>query len=156
MKHQLLEKHQQQPPPNKPKRILTMTETTTPQDGARFNVSNRELVYNAVVDVFNVTGKPVNCEKVAELLDMKPSKVYEAMNFLANDERFVRAGRGLYEPAAKFRDDQAVSTTVQKSGMVKMEVGDQLIELTPGEAAKAGASLMGFAMRLMMSIPNKM
>lgn len=108
--------------------------------------SIRETIYDALVDCHNSTQEAVAREMLLKVTGIKPVIFDEQMRQLIDvDQTVIRKKRGLFLPALVFPESRAVSGTVLTSGMVKVEVGDHCMELTPAEARKLAPMLGGGA-----------
>lgn len=61
-------------------------------------------------------------------------------------EGLISAQKQCYRPLVKHAPARPVSATVLGDGMVKLDVGDAVLELTPAEAQAVGLVTQGFAM----------
>lgn len=59
--------------------------------------------------------------------------------------KILKAGQGLIEVVPLYPPERPQSLTVLPSGLVKFEIGDQYLELTPPEARRHGLLFAGFA-----------
>ncbi|KJA11303.1 hypothetical protein RP29_06145 [Acidovorax temperans] len=59
--------------------------------------------------------------------------------------KIVKAGKGLIQVVPLYPTERPQSLTVLPSGLVKFEIGDQYIELTPPEARRHALLFAGFA-----------
>jgi RIO-like serine/threonine protein kinase len=108
--------------------------------------SLREKIHRAVIDIHQ-SGETVTRERIANVVGIKPSVVDDNMKRLVDDELLVRVTRGVYAPARVYPEDRPVSITTMSDGSVKLEVGDQVLELTPREARHVAMSTAGFTLR---------
>lgn len=65
---------------------------------------------------------------------------------LLRTEGLISAQKQCYRPLVKHAPARPVSATVLGDGMVKLDVGDAVLELTPAEAQVVGLVTQGFAM----------
>lgn len=104
----------------------------------------RDTIYDALVDCYNETQMDVTRETLRKITGLKQVTVDEHLRRLIDEDQKVQRGkRGNYRPAHAFPESRAVSGTVLTSGMVKVEVGDYCMELTPAEARKLAPMLGG-------------
>lgn len=108
------------------------------------NASQR--VYDAVVDLTN-TGRRAHRDTIAEVLQLPLAIVDDHLKRLTTNERLKRIERGVYLPIPPSREDRAVTTTMLPSGMCKIEVGDDIMELTMREARMLGALVGGITLQ---------
>lgn len=59
--------------------------------------------------------------------------VDERIRVLINDGKMLRLERGKYAPAETFHETRAMSRTILPGGVVKYEIGDHILELSPQE-----------------------
>lgn len=104
----------------------------------------RDTIYDALVDCYNETQQDVTRETLLKITGIRPVTFDMHLNRLIDEDQKVQRGkRGNYRPAHVFPESRAVSGTVLVSGMVKVEVGEQYMELTPAEARKLAPMLGG-------------
>jgi hypothetical protein len=110
-------------------------------------VTVKQRVYQAVVDIHN-TGRAVTRSSVADRTGLKFSVVDDHIKSLKDDGKIRLVVNGVFEPAEMFAANRPVSKTVLADGTVKLEVGDEELTLTPGEAHVVGLALHGDAMQM--------
>lgn len=107
--------------------------------------SVKEIVYQAIVDLTNVYGL-ANREMVVQATGFKAPLVDEAVKQLREVDLCInRHKNGQWTPVFKYNEDH-ISATVLDNGMVKLESGDQVMNLTPRGARMTVALLGGFAL----------
>ena len=84
-------------------------------------------------------------ETVAELTSLKLSVVDDRLRALVDAGRLKRLLRGVYEVVEVYPEPREISCTALANGWVKLELGDDLLSLTPHEARKVARALQGFA-----------
>lgn len=72
-------------------------------------------------------------ETVAELTGLKLSVVDDRLRALVDDGKLKRLLRGIYEVVEQYPPARAISKTILSDGSVKLEIGDELLTLTPSE-----------------------
>lgn len=105
--------------------------------------STTALVLEAVQDL-HAQEQIVTRETLAELSGLKLSVVDDRLGVLADDGAILRVQRGVYVPAPRHPPARPMSKTVMPDGMVKIEIGDEVLTLTPRED-RALANLMAGA-----------
>jgi hypothetical protein len=105
--------------------------------------STTALVLEAVQDLHNQE-QIVTRETLAELTGLKLSVIDDRLGTLTDDGALLRVQRGVYVPAAQHPPARPMSKTVMPDGMVKIEIGDDVLALTPRED-RALANLMAGA-----------
>lgn len=104
-----------------------------------------DIVYQAVVDLSQRDGVAKR-DFLKARTGLPFSIVDEAVKRLKEDEKSVKMLKpGHFVPIKKY-DEQACSATVLDDGRCKIEKGDDLITLTPREAASFIGLLVGYAM----------
>lgn len=107
--------------------------------------SNRERVYQVIVDHVNGTHRAVGRQSLSRLTGLKLSAIDEHIRSLKEDGRIHSDTAGYYEPVAQFPPDEPISVTVLASGMRKVEKGEAIMEFTPHEWATIGGLAHGSA-----------
>lgn len=106
--------------------------------------SVRERIYQAIVDYCNTSQKPVGRQRLAQITGYKLNVVDEHIKTLKNIEgRVYSETPGYFQPVAQFAPDRDISVTVLTSGMRKIELGDDVLEVTPHEWAVLGSLASG-------------
>lgn len=95
-------------------------------------IPSTQRVYDAVRELRNLE-QIATRETVAELTGLKLSVVDDRLRALVDDGKLKRLLRGIYELVEIFPPPRAISKTVLPNGTVKIEVGDELLTLTPSE-----------------------
>ena len=101
-------------------------------------------VYQAVRDLHAV-GRAATRETVAEMCRMPLFVVDEQLRALHKAGQVTRVLRGHYEPALVFDPPRPISKTVLSDGSAKIEVGDEVLLLTPAEDRALGQLMTGAA-----------
>ena len=105
--------------------------------------STTALVLEAVQDLHNQE-QIVTRETLAELTGLKLTVIDDRLGTLTDDGMLLRVQRGVYVPAPQHPPARPMSKTVMPDGMVKIEIGDEVLTLTPRED-RALANLMAGA-----------
>lgn len=74
--------------------------------------------------------------------------VDERVRLLINYGELIRKQKGVYEPTVRWPEPRAISKTVLPDGRVKIEVGDELLTLTPHEDRMLSSLQTGAGMQL--------
>jgi len=107
--------------------------------------SSTQVIYNAVLEL-HALGKEATRSRVAELTGLKLTIVDDRLRALVNEERtLTRSSRGVYEPVPHFPPPRAMSISILFDHRVKLELGDDILTLTPEEARRVARGLGGFA-----------
>ena len=104
-----------------------------------------QLVFECIQDLHN-REIPVTRERLAARFGVAMMVVDHHIKQLLSSDRIIKVRAGLY--ALKFVEPQsrAVSTTFLNNGYIKLEIGDDVLQLTPTESrwiARAMAGLVG-------------
>lgn len=97
----------------------------------------------------------VTRETVAELTGLKLTIVDDRLRALADDGRLKRVLRGVYVPVEVYPPARSISKTVLSDGMVKIEIGDEVLTLTPRED-RALAMLQAGAIMQAVGVGNEL
>ena len=95
-------------------------------------VTSTDRIYDAVRELRSLE-QIATRETVAELTGLKLSVVDDHLRALVDDGRLKRLLRGIYELVEAYPASRAISKTIVGNGYVKIEIGDQLLTLTPSE-----------------------
>lgn len=106
--------------------------------------TSTQRVYDAVCELRGLD-QIATRETVAELTGLKLSIVDDRLRALVDDEKLKRLLRGVYELVETFPPPRPMSCSILDTGLVKFEIGDQVLDLTPREARSAARALGGFA-----------
>ncbi|RMX08510.1 hypothetical protein D8I35_05385 [Corticibacter populi] len=109
----------------------------------RNRISSTQRVYDAVRDL-READQIATRETVAEASSLKLSIVDDRLRSLVDDGRLKRLIRGVYELVEVFPEPRALSCTIQSDGWIKVELGDELLTMTPSEARRLARALGGF------------
>lgn len=75
----------------------------------------------------------VTREALAELTDLKLSLIDDRTRALVDDGHLYRAQRGVFVPTVVHPPARTMSKTILDDGWVKIEIGDEILTLTPKE-----------------------
>lgn len=109
------------------------------------NKSSTQIVLEAVEDL-HAQEQIVTRETLVEHTGLKLAIVDDRIGSLIEDGQVHRVGRGVFVPAKRFPAARAISHTHLPDGWAKIEVGDEMMTLTPRETRALGAMLQGSAM----------
>lgn len=107
-------------------------------------VPSTQRVFDAVRDLRELD-QIATRETVAELTGLKLSVVDDRLRSLVDDHKLKRLLRGIYELVETFPEPRTIYCGILHNGMVKMEIGDEVLTLTPTEARRASRALGGFS-----------
>lgn len=109
--------------------------------------TNRERVLQTIIDLTNAR-RPAARVLIAQLLNEKLSVVDDAVKRLREDGLVRTVVPGILEPVAQHPPSRPMSRTVLPDGRTKVEIGDELLTLTPHEAQMLGMMFAGDAAQL--------
>lgn len=107
--------------------------------------SSSDLVMAAAVELAN-HGQAVTRDTLCRVTGLKLSIVDDRVKVLIDDGLLVRIERGVYLPVCQHAPARVISKTVLTDGSVKIDIGDDVLSLTPREAMILGKLLLGDAM----------
>lgn len=96
-------------------------------------ISTTELVFDAIVEL-HALEQIITREGLAGHLNLKLSIIDDKLKSLANDGLIARIQRGVYAPVEKYPPTRPISHTELPDGTVVLDVGDDVLKLTPREA----------------------
>ena len=118
--------------------------TEKPATTGASHIPSTQRVFDAVRDLREVD-QIATRETVAELTGLKLSIVDDRLRALVDDGKLKRLLRGIYELVETFPEPRPIYCGILNDGMVKMELGEDVLTLTPSEARRAARALGGFA-----------
>lgn len=104
-----------------------------------------QLVFECIQDLHN-REIPVTRERLAARFGVAMMVVDHHIKQLLSSDRIIKVRAGLYAPKFVEPQSRAVSTTFLNNGFIKLEIGDDVLQLTPTESrwiARAMAGLVG-------------
>ncbi len=107
-------------------------------------ITSTQRVLDAVRDLRELD-QIATRETVAELTGLKMGIVDDRLRALVDDGKLKRLLRGIYELVETWPEPRELSCTMLSTGWVKLELGDDLLKLTPTEARRAARALGGFS-----------
>lgn len=108
--------------------------------------STSSIVMDAIEEL-HALEQIVTRETLVEHTGLKLSTVDDRIGALIEDGQVHRIRAGVFTPAIKHPPARAISHTMLPDGMCKLEVGDDLLLLTPREQRMLGMMLSGTAMQ---------
>lgn len=118
--------------------------------------TKKQQILEAVIDLHNQE-IPAGCATIAKMLGIKQSVVNDALKTLADDEVIYRVANGVYAPVAQHPPARTVYKSILPDGTVKLDIGDDVLTLTPTEARRLGGLMYAEAVEFgMLSIHHRM
>lgn len=108
--------------------------------------SSTAIVMDAV-DELHALEQLVTRETLVEHTGLKLSVIDDRIGVLIEDGQVHRVRSGVFVPAKKFPPARAISHTHLPDGWGKLEIGDEMLTLTPRETRILGAMLQGAALQ---------
>ncbi len=107
--------------------------------------TTKQQILDAVQDLHN-TEQMVTREALRELTGLALTIIDDRLATLVDDGALIRKSRGVFVPAILHPPARPISKTVMPDGLVKIEIGDEVLTLTPREdrtlaGVQAGAAL---------------
>lgn len=99
----------------------------------RHAISTTARIFEAVRYLHHIKQRPVSASEVQTVSELAADTVSDSLKRLLETGQIARPGRGIYEPVAKHPEPRAISQTLHPDGTVKIEIGDEVIALTPME-----------------------
>ena len=99
--------------------------------------SSSEIILDAVREMHGQE-QIVTRETLAEFTGLTMTKVDDLIGVLIENGLVVRVQRGVFVPAVQFPPARPISKTILPDGWVKIEIGDELLTLTPRESRMLG------------------
>lgn len=106
--------------------------------------SSTSIVLDAVEELHSKE-RVVLRETLAEFTGLKLSIIDDRIGVLIEEGQVHRVGRGVFVPAKQFPPARAISQTSLPDGWSKIEIGDDVLTLTPREKRMLGVMLAGAA-----------
>ena len=103
-------------------------ETTTPTARGQ----SAQMVWDAILELHNGE-KRINRQSIAALTGLRPTIVDDHVERLRDAGKLARAGKGDLDLLETFPLPRPISKTELANGLVKIEVGDVCLDLSPKE-----------------------
>lgn len=110
--------------------------------------TSTQRIYDAVCEL-HALEQVATRETVAELTGLKLSIIDDRMRALVDDGKIKRVLRGVFVPVEVHPPARCISKTVLPDGMVKLEIGDEVLTLTPREDRALALLQAGAAMQVL-------
>ena len=106
--------------------------------------TTNETIFQACLDLHNA-GRMISRQLLVKVTAIKMGVVDDHVTRMVDNGRLRRVANGILEVVEQFPPNRPISKTVLPDGRVTIEVGDDVLQLTPSEAQVLGASLIGEA-----------
>ena len=108
--------------------------------------SAREITLDAIREIYAQSREPVSRDALVNITGLPKSTVDWHLRVMIDErEDIVRCGAGGYMPVHKHRPNRIMSITPTGYGVIKIDMGDDVITLTPGELRELVPLLIGCA-----------
>ena len=94
--------------------------------------TTKQQMLDAIHDLHNAE-QLVTREALQEVTGLKLTIIDDRVATLVDEGAVIRKGRGVFVPAIQHPPARPISKTVMPDGMVKIEIGDMVLDLTPKE-----------------------
>lgn len=94
--------------------------------------TTKQQMLDAIHDLHNAE-QLVTREALQEVTGLKLTIIDDRVATLVDEGAVIRKGRGVFVPAIQHPPARPISKTVMPDGMIKIEIGDMVLELTPKE-----------------------
>ena len=109
------------------------------------NESNtKQQVYDAIATLCE-ENKIATRENIAQLTGLSLTIIDDRLKVLIDDMAIIRVQRGNFVIADQFPPPRVISKTISQNGIITLDIGDEVLKLTPREARNLGQLLMGDA-----------
>lgn len=105
------------------------------------------LVWDAVLSLA-AEERSISRQVLRDVTGLALSIIDDHVERLIQRDKLRKVGKGLLEVVQRFRESRPFCLIDLPNGELKVEIGDDLLELTPNEAMRLGRSLMGRARAL--------
>lgn len=102
------------------------------------------IVWETILQLEN-DGRLITRRNLREATGLSYEQIDESIKRLETNGKVIKAGGGLIEVIPLYPAERAQSLTALPDGLMKWEIGDFCIELTPPELRKHAMMLAGFA-----------
>ena len=128
--------------------MITLETTTPPSPEEQASLaahnakkSSRDRVYDAILELSD-SETPAKAADIAHITGLAMPIVYDSIKALKQRGR-IYSDNGHFFACDEVQETQAVSHTILPSGAVKLEKGDQVMDLNPREARALAKTLAG-------------
>lgn len=104
--------------------------------------STAQIVLEAVHDLHSLE-QIVTRETLADITELKLTVIDDRLGYLVDDGQVRRVQRGVYVPMEQHKPSRAITRTLLPDGSTVLEVGDEVLQLTPRESRVIGELMAG-------------
>ncbi|MBI2750818.1 MAG: hypothetical protein HYX43_16240 [Burkholderiales bacterium] len=113
----------------------------------RDRFANGHLIWDTIIELRN-SERRINRRALADLTGLKPGIVDDHVERFIEKDQLRRAGNGELEVIEQFPATRPFSKTVLPDGLVRLEIGSDMLELTPSEARVIAREFAGHLQEL--------
>lgn len=106
-------------------------------------LSNKEQIYQTLVELWS-RGQLATREVIRKETSLRLSVVDDNLRTLIEEERVRRPSPGIFEPVYVYEERTITASIVMPSGRCKLEVGDNILDLSPRETRNVMRLLYGW------------
>lgn len=111
------------------------------------NLTTTKQILEAVIDL-HAQEQIVTRDKIGEILPhLTLQKISDRLSYLIETNQISRAERGVYVPVITHAPSRPICKYILPDGTVKIELGDQIITMTPKESRYLGNLMVAEAMQ---------
>lgn len=107
--------------------------------------SSRETIWDTICDLHS-KGQVSSRQLLVDLTGLSFGVVDDHCSAMVEDMTLLRIAPGIFEPMPQYRMAESVSTTLLPNGMLKVEIGDAVLDLVPKEQRALGIQMAGYGM----------
>ncbi len=111
------------------------------------NLTTTKQILEAVIDL-HAQEQIVTRDKIGEILPhLSLQKISDRLSYLIETNQISRAERGVYVPVITHAPSRPICKYILPDGTVKIEIGEQIITMTPRESRNLGNLMVAEAMQ---------
>lgn len=111
------------------------------------NLTSTRQILEAITDL-HAQEQIVTRDKIGEVLPhLSLQKISDRLGYLIETSQISRPERGVYVPVITHATSRSVCKYILPDGTVKLEIGDQVVTMTPKESRYVGNLMVAEAMQ---------
>lgn len=127
--------------------IAATPDIATDEGQSKSRFANGHLIWQTIVDLHNRELR-ISRRAIAEITGIKPGIVDDHVERWVEKDQLRKIGNGELQLVQQFPATRPIFKSSLPNGLVKVEVGSDLLELTPAEARILARDLAGHAAEL--------
>ena len=124
---------------------MGLCQTAVPRDHPGMSTASTTTAIYEAAQELHAMGTEITRHTIAELTQLPTVVVDDRLRALAEDGRIKRLVRGVYAVVKQYPPTRPMSKTVLADGFVKIEIGDEVLTLTPREDRVLAVLMAGAA-----------